>query len=265
MPMTMTRGALVLALLLVACGDDSRSPADAGIGVDAGPLPDGATLPDAGPRADAGELPDGALPPDGGGATDAGAPAEPLDLCLQACVTADDCGTDLGAFSADNYECDSGACRYGGCRDDEECNVSLAGGDYACRELPGAGLRGCTRRCTTESDCATTSPAFDADNYRCDGGFCEYLGCNDDPECAAAFPTGDYVCAEAEPVDTGLPLPVALRNCVQRCAIDADCDLGSAAWDTDNHECVGGVCRYRGCNDDAECAATFPVGEYVCR
>lgn len=40
---------------------------------------------------------------------------------------------------------------------------------------------------------------------------------------------------------------------------------GEPAFDADNYECSGGVCRYLGCNADGECAATFSDARYVCR
>lgn len=45
--------------------------------------------------------------------------------CVRRCSTADDCGTDGGAYSSDNYACEGGACRYLGCTADMECQTSL--------------------------------------------------------------------------------------------------------------------------------------------
>ena len=62
-----------------------------------------------------------------------------------------------------------------------------------------------------------------------------------------------------------MPLPSATDNCVLTCATVADCAMGSAAFDSDNYECDAGVCRYRGCNTDGECASSFMDSRYLCR
>ena len=50
--------------------------------------------------------------------------------------------------------------------------------------------------------------------------------------------------------------------CVQSCTSNADCELGSQAFDADNYDCNEGACTYTGCNSDAECESWIPG--YVC-
>ena len=49
------------------------------------------------------------------------------------------------------------------------------------------------------------------------------------------------------------------------CTTPADCNLGSAAFDPDNYNCTGGICEYKGCNNDDECIKTYSNSEYLCR
>jgi hypothetical protein len=195
-----------------------------------------------------------------GGGIDAG---PPIALCRIGCTTASDCTSASPAFDADNYRCDAGACVYTGCNTDAECEASFSSTAYRCSSVDG--FRLCVQECAAPSDCGGGGGAFDADNYRCDAGACVYTGCNTDAECAASFSSSAYVCREAVPPDTGLPLPTARRNCVLGCTTSADCTTGTAAFDADNYRCEGGACRYSGCNDDAECRASFMSSGYVCR
>jgi hypothetical protein len=57
----------------------------------------------------------------------------------------------------------------------------------------------------------------------------------------------------------------AVKSCVYACTSPADCSTQPAGgvWDADNYACQNGGCVYIGCNDDAECAATYPG--WVCR
>ncbi|MBK9264981.1 MAG: hypothetical protein IPM54_35015 [Polyangiaceae bacterium] len=116
--------------------------------------------------------------------------------CVKGCVTASDCAIAGGgpAYDADNYACESGGCVYSGCNTDAEC--MFTGPDYVCRSSVPGGQKACYVSCQSATDCplANAGPAFDADNYSCSQGFCEYVGCNSDGECAASFPNGSYVC-----------------------------------------------------------------------
>jgi len=50
--------------------------------------------------------------------------------------------------------------------------------------------------------------------------------------------------------------------CQPACGAAADCDLGSAPYDSDNYTCSAGYCHYTGCNGDGECQT---LGNFVCR
>jgi hypothetical protein len=55
----------------------------------------------------------------------------PVDLCQAACEEPADCGTGVGAFDEDNYDCVDGLCEYLGCDSAEECEQSL-GSSFTC-------------------------------------------------------------------------------------------------------------------------------------
>jgi len=202
---------------------------------------------------------------DGDGDVDGDVDGDPaMPFCQMWCSSVADCVTASAAYDADNYECDEGVCRYTGCTSDAECQESMMSSQYVCRDRDGMAL--CLQQCGVAGDCGTGTPAYDGDNYECSGGLCEYTGCNTDGECSASFMSDAYVCRDALPPDTGLPLPTALQNCVLACDTVADCETPSAAFDADNYECdSGGVCRYQGCNTDGECQASFSSDQYVCR
>lgn len=70
------------------------------------------------------------------------------------------------------------------------------------------------------------------------------------------------------PTDSGTSKPdtaPSMRVCQMTCSVPGDCTQGSAAFDGDNYTCESGVCRYRGCNSDAECISTFMTDKYACR
>ncbi|MBN8613312.1 MAG: hypothetical protein J0L92_22150 [Deltaproteobacteria bacterium] len=114
----------------------------------------------------------------------------------------------------------------------------------------------CRTSCAAAADCATAGLAlYDASHYTCDAGVCRWTGCRNDGECRTAFGRDDYACRDV----AGFP------SCLDTCSTSAECGSGTAAFDTDNYECVGGVCEYRGCRHDAECAATFSSSAFVCR
>jgi hypothetical protein len=116
--------------------------------------------------------------------------------CVKGCQVPNDC-TIAGAgpaYDADNYACNSGGCTYIGCNSDAECTFN--GANSVCKSAVAGGLKACYSSCQLASDCPSpdTGPAFDADNYSCAQGFCEYTGCKTDSECDASFPNQGYVC-----------------------------------------------------------------------
>jgi hypothetical protein len=101
-------------------------------------------------------------------------------ICLEGrCETA--CRSDLqcGLFEA----CQAGECIYVGCRADRECTLlsdrgalGLNGVDprlLRCATVDGVGH--CIVPCQTDAQCAT--------NEVCEGGICEYIGCETNAEC----------------------------------------------------------------------------------
>jgi hypothetical protein len=119
------------------------------------------------------------------------------------------------------------------------------GGDAA-----GPTVKACYAQCSVAANCATTVAYLDADNYACTGGYCHYLGCNNDAECQTI---GAWVCRGQGS---------GMKGCVHTCSTTADCSSGVAYMDADNYACEAGACRYLGCNNDAECQT---IGAYACR
>lgn len=129
----------------------------------------------------------------------------------------------------------------------------VVGAGTTCTEGAFAGIRSCLSACTVPTDCAPAGTgAYDADNYDCAQGRCQYKGCNNDNECQSFGAT--YRCAV-----TNLAYP----TCVQSCTTPAQCGTGSGAYDADNYACTAGACEYIGCVSDAECQMTNPG--FICR
>lgn len=106
-----------------------------------------------------------------------------IPICIQQCESAAEC------ISPSADACIEGRCQSLGCASDDEC---LAGGTQGVCEIDtetNSGL--CTYLCDTVADCDFGVAHLDADNFVCEAGVCEYLGCNSDEECAAS---GDFVC-----------------------------------------------------------------------
>jgi hypothetical protein len=124
-----------------------------------------------------------------------------MKTCLKKCSAPTDCvvaGSKL--YDADNWKCESSACKWIGCNADDEC-TSL-GSNYVCRNIYMPGLdplidttvKNCVKKCSAPADCATASAAFDADNYECDMGICKYIGCKTDDECKSSLMKSNYAC-----------------------------------------------------------------------
>lgn len=184
-----------------------------------------------------------------------------LSVCKQGCATANDCIINGGgaAYDVDNYACNKGACDYTGCNSDAECTETFPNLGYVCRTSVPGYPAGCIKGCVAASDCAINGagPAYDADNYTCSNGGCQYKGCNSDAECQFAGP--QYICKSFA--------PGAAPACYTACQTAADCPPANAgpAFDVDNYSCSEGFCKYDGCNSDGECDASFPKPGYVCR
>lgn len=117
-----------------------------------------------------------------------------LMTCVLACSTPSDCALATALNDADNYRCNGGACEWLGCNTDDECRSTFQDQRYRCVRRAEWPYPNCERTCTAPSDCASTQPAYDADNYRCNAGRCEYTGCRSDVECQQTAMNPEYVC-----------------------------------------------------------------------
>lgn len=136
------------------------------------------------------------------------------------------------------------------------------GGSSAQSTSAGAGgggtgdIKYCQVTCAVAADCSLGSPAYDADNYKCVGGACQYKGCNSDAECAQTFNDQNYGC--------GLTPESSVNSCYPKCSAAADCTVASKLYDLDNYQCYQGLCRWTGCNSNDECAEAYNDPNYVC-
>lgn len=169
--------------------------------------------------------------------------------CTLPCATSADCDDHTEDADADNHTCTGSFCEWNGCNNDQECSDAY-GAEYVCVTNNSTGdLPGCVKSCLTSTSCDDGNPAHDGDNYVCNSGACEYIGCHDDMECSDTYGAG-FGCF----VFQGIPY----KMCWQGCQSDSDCGLGTPGLDQDNFTCVQGVCEYMGCNNNAECDATWP-------
>lgn len=243
-------------------GQDSGLPANADSGSrpdDSGPEAFDVGFPgmDSGPpNADAGfPSADAGFP-----STDAGFPSADAGFlsfpsCLPACSTPSDCALGAPGYGAANYQCDRGGCVWIGCLSEADCSSVP---NTTCVATPGTTLRTCQKRCSTPSDCSSNTPAYDADNYGCTSGICEYVGCNSTPECAATINDPRIRCGR---------LPAwSFSACLYGCTTATDCAMAGAgpAFDADNYRCTSGVCEFIGCHSAQECTTSFGNRPYVC-
>ncbi len=114
-----------------------------------------------------------------------------VPTCWPTCATVSQCANpNSPILGADNYACDGGKCRWTGCNDTAECTAANMSSAWTCRAT--GTIMSCLHTCTTPTDCATPSAPYDADNYDCVGGVCQYTGCNTTAECMTVDP--DWVC-----------------------------------------------------------------------
>jgi hypothetical protein len=198
----------------------------------------------------------------GAGSGGAGGAAATLPSCYPTCATAADCVVPNGGplHDIDNYECNGGRCEWLGCNTTNECTTTFMDPDYICSAPPGSTLDYCYPSCATAADCVLPNGGtlYDIDNYACNSGRCDWLGCNSTSECTAAFMNPDYVC--------GTMPGTTFDSCYPSCATAADCVVpnGGPLYDADNYECNSGLCQWIGCNSTAECTDTFMNPDYVC-
>ena len=113
----------------------------------------------------------------------------------------------------------------------------------------------CVATCQEPSDCGLPSLLYNEDNWACNAGECEWLGCLDSGECIQAFMNGNYECRDVgEDVD----------QCVATCTEAGNCSRPSPLYDN-NWTCSdAGECEWTGCMDDGECQAAFMNASYIC-
>lgn len=106
----------------------------------------------------------------------------------------------------------------------------------------------CEHACRDVNDCASTGIGiYQPTNYSCTDGYCAWLGCLADGQCAQEYRSDQWVCREL----------FEIPGCVLRCRTSTDCGPG-------NNACTDGVCRPLGCRDDVDCE-TWHGSDFVCR
>lgn len=128
--------------------------------------------------------------------TCAEAPGEKVPICVATCQTASDCAVSGSALGdAGHFACDAGHCRWTGCKSTSECTAALGNSKTICEKPRGGETPLCLPTCQTPADCAVPgSPLNDAGHFACNAGRCEWLGCRNDNECAAALRSTKVVC-----------------------------------------------------------------------
>ncbi|MFH2010470.1 MAG: hypothetical protein ABI333_27975 [bacterium] len=123
-------------------------------------------------------------------------PALPTPSCYKACNTVADCDLGTSLYSADNFQCTTGLCEFTGCNSSAECADTIMDSSYLCGSLPLLPTPQCYKGCSTVSDCVMTNTLYDADNYQCTTGLCEWIGCNSTSECVDAYQDVNLECNE---------------------------------------------------------------------
>lgn len=115
----------------------------------------------------------------------------------------------------------------------------------------------CLEACSTAADCAGNVDLFDEDNYSCEAGGCEYLGCNSNQECIDFYGATSWVCRDFPGQET--------KWCNLTCSEPADCVPFASGdlFDASHYTCDAGMCNWTGCVSNAECAAQYG-GTFVC-
>ena len=116
--------------------------------------------------------------------SDADTDFDPIPNCTQSCNTAADCDLGSSAYDSDNYDCVSGACEWTGCNSDAECEATMSG--WVCTTAL-SGLDYCAMGCNTAADCDLGSAPYDADNYECVSGACEWTDATRMPSVSSVF------------------------------------------------------------------------------
>jgi len=121
-------------------------------------------------------------------------PGLSIPSCYHTCASPADCASPSALYGVDNYACTGGLCQWLGCNTTDECAQAYMNPAYACGAVKGIPYNTCYHTCSSVSDCVLPGPLYGADNYECNGGQCEWLGCNSTAECTEAFMSPSYVC-----------------------------------------------------------------------
>jgi hypothetical protein len=147
-------------------------------------------------------------------------------VCEKTC-TDHACVAKTNSHCATSLDCAGGTCLNGHCG---ECSKDTdCGKDYICESNQ------CQLGCLHDEACGSLSS--------CKAGRCEARGCESNRECALALELRDAVCQKGV---CGMP-----------CKNDAECGRPNGELNT----CSDGICKFVGCDTDAECAA-FSVYSY---
>jgi hypothetical protein len=137
------------------------------------------------------------------------------------CVADTSCNSDIQCVASTPF-CSSGKCSE--CRTSEDCE------DEDC--IAGH----CGPTCKVDTQCGL----FEA----CQAGECVFVGCRSDRECVLQASNKNATPAQ-DPRLAKCQLENQLGTCVFPCEIDAQC--------ASTEVCLGGICKYIGCETDREC------------
>jgi len=148
---------------------------------------------------------------------------------------------------------------FGGCKSSAGTSAPLedAGESHAIVGSEAQRPRGCNLICSTAQDCGVSGGLQDVSHFQCVSERCQWTGCKSDAECAAASPTGKYICAK----EGGAPVP----DCVRTCTAAADCaGQTTGADDATHYQCMAGRCQWTGCTSDTECSTAYQSDKFIC-
>jgi hypothetical protein len=183
------------------------------------------------------------------------------DCSLTACTT-NVCPTHYCNCSNPEYMPTSAICTDESCTDvcgftctDERCVVDKrCGSDTECPVATPHCDAGACVECVTSDDCEMEEcidghcgPQCESDTQcklfeACQGGNCVFVGCRTDRECVLRAGSGT---STQDPRLSKCQITEGRGTCVFPCEIDAQCAASEV--------CFEGICKYIGCETDAEC------------
>ncbi len=174
---------------------------------------------------------------------------------MKSCSTAADCASNENALmDENNWKCKNGGCHYTGCTGDAECEEVYARTQktYKCDKDSPYGVAQCVLACSTATDCdpygtGSTENAYDFDNYKCESGYCRYIGCKNDSECEATMMDDSYACQDTEMSE--------IKTCQIKCSTADDC--ANAAYSAEAYKCEGSRCILKNCSEMDWCSDVY--------